>query len=171
MRNDKMAVGNRRLLKLAAFLMTVPKKAWNYASWATAEKDENGDKKRESVVLPVVPTECNTSACALGWATAIPSLRKLGLVLKFDSDNNSNYVVLRGVTGDEVQEENTASCMGRYNDLPNSGSIVAAMKVFHLDSETARALFLLGRYGDTRAAIADGIRRIVASPERGNGRT
>jgi hypothetical protein len=58
------ATGKRRLLKLADFLETVPRKRLDMSIFAT------GDLR-----------ECGTSGCALGWATQIPSFRRAGLYL------------------------------------------------------------------------------------------
>jgi len=64
-----IAVGNRRLLKLAAFLRTVKPSRFNYNHWVG--DDWKGDPK----------LSCGTSACALGWATTMPLFRRLGLYL------------------------------------------------------------------------------------------
>lgn len=60
----------KRLLRLAKLLRSVPRKRFDMTIWA------NG-------VLCGRPNEtkrrCSTSACALGWATTIPSFNKAGL--------------------------------------------------------------------------------------------
>lgn len=66
------AVGNRRLLKLASFLRTLPRKRFDYRWWVG--DDWQGGKD----------LSCGTTACALGWATVIPEFRKKGLKLEFD---------------------------------------------------------------------------------------
>ncbi len=63
------SVGNTRLLKIAALLRTLPRKRFNYGEWV-------GEDWRGAPDL-----SCGTTACALGWATTIPSLRKAGLYL------------------------------------------------------------------------------------------
>lgn len=65
-------VGNRRLLKLADKLDTVPRKQFDYSAWV-------GDDWKGAPDL-----SCGTTACALGWATTIPSFRRLGLKLNTD---------------------------------------------------------------------------------------
>lgn len=55
----------RRLLKLADFLDGVPEKNFDYGSWGDFED-------------PAVP-ECQTSGCALGWATQMRAFKRLGL--------------------------------------------------------------------------------------------
>jgi hypothetical protein len=57
----------RRLLKLAAFLRTLPAKRFNFGHWVG--EDWRGDDD----------LSCGTTACALGWATTIPAFRRLGL--------------------------------------------------------------------------------------------
>lgn len=64
-----VATGNRRLLKLAQFLKTVPAERFNMGVWVG--DDWKGDPD----------LSCGTSACALGWATVIPEFRRLGLRL------------------------------------------------------------------------------------------
>lgn len=59
-------VGNKRLLKLAAFLRTVPKKKFDYAQ--VISRTAEG----------VYDLSCGSTGCALGWASAIPSFRRLG---------------------------------------------------------------------------------------------
>lgn len=57
----------RRLLKLAVFLRTVPRKRFDYSVWV-------GTNWRGAPNL-----SCGTTACALGWATTMPEFRRLGL--------------------------------------------------------------------------------------------
>ncbi len=168
-RNDPMSVGNRRLLKLAAFLDTVPDSKFSYSNWAAPARDGDGYRPKGKAVLTAKPIECNTVACALGWATAIPSLRKLGLGLSLDREYGTNYVVLKGVTLEEVKAVNDASVLGPF-DLPNTGSVVAAMRVFHMSEADARSFFLNGNRGTYPSAIACNLRSYVASEERMNGR-
>ena len=61
--------GNERLLELAEFLEALPPKRFDYNEWAGTDWKGAQD------------LSCGTTACALGWATAIPKFRKLGLVL------------------------------------------------------------------------------------------
>lgn len=71
-----------RLLRLADFLDTVPPEQFDYNIWF------NG----------TALGECGTTACALGWATAIPEFQALGLELRSDEpwpSGESRYVALR----------------------------------------------------------------------------
>lgn len=59
--------GNAALIILAEKLETIPKERFNYNVWV----GENWGGR--------VDLSCGTTACAMGWATTIPALRKLGL--------------------------------------------------------------------------------------------
>jgi hypothetical protein len=61
-----------RLLKLADFLDKVPPQRFNFASWVDGNGWEQG----------LLDVGCGTTACALGWATAIPEFQALGLVFQ-----------------------------------------------------------------------------------------
>lgn len=59
-------VGDKRLLELAAFLRTIPERQfdlWDFAG-STSGLLLDGLKRRMSL-------DCNTTACAIGWATAL----------------------------------------------------------------------------------------------------
>lgn len=96
-----IAVGNRRLLKLADFLEKLPKERFNFSSWV-------GDDWEGAKDL-----SCGTTACALGWATAMPEFHRLGL--KLDSEG-----------------------WPRYNREVGAD---AAKSIFAIDSEEAEFLF------------------------------
>jgi hypothetical protein len=70
---NKDFVYKRRLLALADLLQKLPPKRFDYSHWV-------GDNWKGSADL-----SCGTTACAFGWATTMPSLRRLGLMLKSDS--------------------------------------------------------------------------------------
>ncbi len=86
----KDSVFKKRLLKLVKLLKTVPDKQFDFGSWVG---DDWKGKKDLS---------CGTTACALGWATTIPSLRKKGLRLFRGKEDGKDhwdsygYVGLRG---------------------------------------------------------------------------
>lgn len=65
-------VGQRRLLKLAAFLDKVKRSRFYFGSWV------GGDWKGAPDL------SCGTTACALGWAASMPEFRRLGLRIRFD---------------------------------------------------------------------------------------
>lgn len=64
-----IATGNRRLLKLAAFLRNLPRNRFDYTQFV-------GDDWEGAPDL-----SCGTTACAMGWATTMPEFRRLGLRL------------------------------------------------------------------------------------------
>ena len=126
----------RRLLKLADFLETVPRKRFDYMQWVG--KDWDGKSSLNN---------CGTTACALGWATAIPSLRRAGLRLKRRVP--SNYVCLK-------------------EESPNYDSASrAAEKVFGLSFREFMWLFVPGdghhkpSFKATPKQVARHIRRFV----------
>lgn len=72
MKSATHSVGNVRLLKLAAFLEKLPRKRFDYASVVGYDWQGKPD------------LSCGTTACAIGWAAAMPQFQKLGLKLDFD---------------------------------------------------------------------------------------
>lgn len=71
----------KRLLMLADYLETIPKKRFNLALWADGEfcglsEEPSHDK-------------CGTAACAMGWASTLPAFRKAGLTLIKRTPNES----------------------------------------------------------------------------------
>lgn len=69
MKKVSIAVGNRRLLKLAKFLRTLPRKRFDYRTWTGSDWEGAQD------------LSCGTTGCALGWAATMPTFRRLGLRL------------------------------------------------------------------------------------------
>ena len=65
-------VSNRRLLKLAAFLRTLPRKRFDYNRWVGRDWGGAPD------------LSCGTTGCALGWAATMPAFQRLGLRLAPD---------------------------------------------------------------------------------------
>lgn len=61
------ATSNRRLLKLADFLEKLPRKRFDYGVFVGPDWEGAQD------------LSCGTTACALGWAAAMPEFRRLGL--------------------------------------------------------------------------------------------
>jgi len=58
-----------RILKLADFLESLPRKRFDFSIWVGNEWKGAPD------------LSCGTTACALGWATTLPLFRRLGLRL------------------------------------------------------------------------------------------
>lgn len=73
-----IAVGNRRLLKLADFLETKTLDTqFNMTCWAW------GGNQEKSTLDLRLDRACGTRACAMGWATQIPAFRRIGLRLRW----------------------------------------------------------------------------------------
>jgi hypothetical protein len=73
-----------RLLKLAELLEKLPRKRFDFAHWAGPDWKGAAD------------LSCGTKACALGWATTLPSIRRLGIRLElvpYRSGRNVTTVV------------------------------------------------------------------------------
>ena len=87
MKRATVEVGNKRLLKLAAFLQTVPRERFDYNTFV-------GDDWKGAQNL-----SCGTQACALGWAATMPTFRRLGLYLK-----QTGYPALKGDTRSDAFE-------------------------------------------------------------------
>lgn len=95
---------NRRLLLLAKFLEELKRGLFNYGHWTGEDWGGKAD------------LSCGTTACALGWASAMPVFNKLGLIL------NDEGVPYDRKTG-EIERE-------------------AALRIFGLDADEAGALFM-----------------------------
>lgn len=109
------------LRTLAAFLRTVPRKKFNYCSWAGPEY--NG---------AATAVDCGTTACAFGWATAIPEFRAQGLCLKgTPGPYNDAFVCL--VDDDGPTSSNFSANWGL--------SVAAGAKVFGLNERQFEWLF------------------------------
>lgn len=118
MKNIYKNLYKNRLLLLADRLENVPNKRFNFRHWVG--KDWNGDANL-----------CNTTACALGFATTIPELADAGLILvKCNSFRHGGLVCLRQIVTDPDF------------DIDNVSSLHAAMHVFGLTMEEAEFLFL-----------------------------
>lgn len=71
------AVTKRRLLKLVELLRALSPKKFYFGRWI-------GEQSKNNYLPPTYtgetdPNTCGTTACAAGWATTIPSIRKAGL--------------------------------------------------------------------------------------------
>lgn len=74
---QQMRTGNNRLMALVDKLRYgVPEEQFNYRQWVGKDWQGKSD------------LSCGTKACALGWATTIPSLRKCGLRLQLGQTNS-----------------------------------------------------------------------------------
>lgn len=71
--------GNRRLLVLADFLDTLPPERFDYNRWVGCDWAGRPD------------LSCGTTACALGWACAMPEFQALGV--KMVKSEEETYVL------------------------------------------------------------------------------
>jgi hypothetical protein len=89
--------GNRRLLKLAAHLEELPRERFDYGVYVG--KDWKG----------APDLSCGTTACAIGWACAMPEFRKMGLrILRSESRFSPGFYVPRGGSHREAPSAGTA---------------------------------------------------------------
>jgi len=68
------AVYRNRLLRLAKFLRTLPDCRFDFKEWVGRDWDGKPD------------LSCGTTACALGWAAAMPEFRALGFGIEVYGD-------------------------------------------------------------------------------------
>lgn len=113
---NKGYIYKRRLLKLADFLSEFPPTRFSYESWVGEEWEGKPD------------LSCGTTACAFGWATTIPSFRKLGLQLKKSPRENHAHVTIKNFSG----------WSARFENAPR----LAARKIFGLDTDEFEYLFV-----------------------------
>jgi len=83
-----------RLKLLAALLRHLPVKRFYLGTWADPHF---ADEEERSVFGEEYP--CDTSACALGWATTIPQFRKAGLKFTGLIENDSKIIEFAGEEG------------------------------------------------------------------------
>lgn len=142
-----MTINKERLLKLATFLDGLPDDAFHFGTWI-----HGGADLPERYVLQDVTNalNCGTTACALGWCTAIPDFRALGVVF----DKWGDVVLMKD--GD---------VKGDWMD--------AARELFGINENEAKRLFLPSYGMDdeklpedaTAKDVAEHIRNFVAEHE------
>lgn len=127
-------MNKRRLLALATLLEKLPRKRFNYASWVGGTWDGKSDL-----------TACGTTACALGWATTMPCLRREGVILR---QNAWGYAC--------VTTRNRPSI-----SRPCEESLRTASKVFAITLDEAEHMFLPGASGLPSTATAKRVARHI----------
>lgn len=109
-----------RLLLLASFLDNLPKERFNYNHWVGADWGGKAD------------LSCQTTACALGWATAIPALQDAGLMLlRREPGHGYAIVTLRKYAEDQ-----------NFPWLNVNESELACKEVFDLNRQEFEYLFI-----------------------------
>lgn len=132
-------MNKERLLKLAAFLETVPPERFDYNTWAGEDWQGKPD------------LSCGTTACAFGWATAIPEFAAAGLKL-VKNRHGSIHVELAGMAYDQET--------GGYDR-----SLSSAVQFFDISSMDAHYLFIPegSMEGWEATRVAQHIRNFVES--------
>jgi hypothetical protein len=112
-KKSRNRVYKNRLLRLADFLEALPRKRFDFNHWV----GDNWEGKED--------LSCGTTACALGWATTIPSLRKAGLRM-----DPGGFVTLERFL------------KGQEHSYGYSASFSAGKEVFDLSDEEFRFAFV-----------------------------
>ena len=84
-------LAQRRMTKLIDFMDALPRSAvghFNMKAWI--KHNGNHDHKFGKFIKPRDVLTCGTTACALGWATAVPAFKNAGLRVLADRGFDSN---------------------------------------------------------------------------------
>lgn len=150
------AVYRNRLRRLAKFLLALAPHRFDFGIWVDSKTWKG---------LPDL--SCGTTACALGWAAAMPEFRALGVKLMPRLDvADSPFVIdgvaanytevaleLFGLTGDEAEYIFTPNCplydgFGEVTDMPRSPNWKATAE------DVARHILRFVRYQQTNDRAA-----------------
>lgn len=140
-------MNKKRLLKLADFLETVPRRAFNIDSWQSGTPDKpEGDR----------PGECGFAGCAVGWAVHQKMFRGLHF-----GDTNKRVPESSVFPGDA---QNSYDIYFSEKGAAQKEGYDAAAHVFGLDGYDTRFLFSPNEYSDnpTPKQVAKRIRKFVA---------
>ena len=110
------------LLLVAKKLETLPANRFDFEVWVGPDWKGHAD------------LSCGASACALGWATTIPEIAALGLVLRSNEDTVHGFVDLESNKPPTEDYEYSRR------------SINAAGAVFEISYEAAQYLFIPGSW-------------------------
>lgn len=160
--NPKM--NTARLIVLADFLDTIPKKKFNLRVWMNEHlsptRDRNkfpnafttlsevSDALQIKPVQCVEPNVCQTAGCAIGWATTIPAFKRAGLRLIYNYDSGAQETYPAIVKNGKV----VASWFG------------AAQKLFGLTKDEAKILFDWVHYSSSDPSpktVSKRIRKVI----------
>ena len=94
---------------------------------------------------------CGTSACALGWATTVPSLRRAGmrLMLRKSMNGFQKSKIFVGIKGKHYTRL-----------IPNKESLKTAQEIFRIDERQAIHIFLESLNDKGMLGIENTIKRI-----------
>ena len=134
----KSKIGIRRLRKLQDRLREINPLLFYMGEWGFSE--HNGKPA------------CGTAACALGWATSIPSFRKQGLRMYTIPDSYTIGVELKSISRVTSNEWNVKNA--------KDTSIAAAMKFFRLNRDQVYHIFLTDVLDTSTEGIENAIKRI-----------
>jgi len=81
-------MNKKRLMMLVELLEKLPRKRFDYSTWVGETWGGKPD------------LSCGTTACALGWATTIPCLRRAGLRLEHRGENQRQVTLPSGESGE-----------------------------------------------------------------------
>ena len=137
-------MNKRRLEAVAKKLDALPRERFDYGQWVDHSWKGNPD-------LP-----CGASACALGWATTIPALRKAGLRLsrKREPILGAFYAYVHIVGHRKTRNE-----CGQLDKLLTS--INAAAKIFDISVPEAAYLFIPASVYRNRPAANASAKRVA----------
>lgn len=119
MTKRQLKVFNARLIKVAELLEGLKKAQFRFNHYVGEDWQGKPD------------LSCGTTACAFGWATTIPSLRRLGLRLVPGNTFDTGYPALK-------EHLNSLSYIGE------EAIDLAAAKIFGLTAEETAFLFIPG---------------------------
>lgn len=140
----------KRLLKLADFLDTVPKKLFDLETFANIDLDSDGCEVALDKMKKFEP-KCGATACAMGWCpTIFPKLIKWYRLDVNSWDGNIEYGVV-------LKEQEKGKEFRNFK---------AAEKLFGLNTDEAEYLFQPSRYPSygknaTPKSVAKRIRKFV----------
>ena len=134
----------KRLLKLADYLeKRVENKKFDMGTWGSHVGDH--DPKKDNF--------CGTTACAMGWATMIPSFQKLGLVGEWRPVHEDDCA------GDEVKHSQMIHLFAKTGRaIVRDDAIGVAQRLFGITYKEAAHLFY---YGGSRKEVVRHIREFV----------
>lgn len=100
-RSVKLTIGQKRLLKLAKKLDTIPDVEFNFAHWVSQDDYSFNHllvSQQERVLVNnrvVLSPRCGFAGCAIGWAGSMPEFQRDGLFI--DDKGLPGYATYSGI--------------------------------------------------------------------------